>query len=67
MLKVQPTGGIMPRNFTITPSGKMLLVGHQKSDFITIFSRDVKTGLLTITNNTIPVSSAVCLKMIEIE
>ena len=65
LLKVQSTGGIMPRNFAITPSGKMLLVGHQKSDFITIFNRDVKTGLLTITNNTIPVSGAVCLKMIE--
>lgn len=65
ILKVQSTGGIMPRNFAITPSGKMLLIGHQKSDFITIFNRDVKTGLLTISNNTIPVSSAVCLKMIE--
>ena len=67
MLQVQSTGGIMPRNFTITPSGNMLLVGHQKSDYITIFKRDINTGLLTLTTNTIPVTSAVCLKMMEVE
>ena len=65
LLQVQSTGGLVPRNFTITPSGNMLLVGHQNSDYITIFQRNMKTGLLTLTNNTIPVSSAVCLKMIE--
>ena len=65
LLKVQPTGGIMPRNFAITASGNTLLIGHQKSDFITIFKRDLDTGILTQTDNTIPVSSAVCLKLIE--
>ena len=67
LLQVLPTGGIMPRNFTITPSGNRLLVGHQKSGFITVFNRDTDTGLLTLTNNTIPVSNAVCLKLIEVE
>ncbi len=65
LLKVQPTGGIMPRNFAITASGNTLLIGHQKSDFITIFKRDLNTGILTQTYNTIPISSAVCLKLIE--
>ena len=63
-LKIQPTGGIMPRNFTIDPTGNFLLVGHQKSDSISVFKRDKKTGLLTQTNNSIGVSSAVCLKII---
>ncbi len=67
LLKVQPTGGIVPRNFIITPSGKMLLVAHQKSDYITLFDRDIKTGLLTLTDKRIPVVSAVCLKLIDTE
>jgi len=66
-LKIQPTGGIMPRNFTIDPTGSFLLVGHQKSDSIIIFKRDKKTGLLTQTNKSIGVSSAVCLKIVPID
>ncbi len=62
LLQVLPTGGISPRNFTIDPSGNYLLVGHQRSDFITIFKRNPSTGLLQPTSNKIEVSSAVCLK-----
>ncbi len=66
-LKIQSTGGIMPRNFTIDPTGNYILVGHQKSDSITVFKRNKTTGLLTQTNNNIGVSSAVCLKIIPID
>ena len=67
LINVQNTGGILPRNFCITPSGNWLLIGHQKSDYITLFKRNLKTGILTPTNQPIPISSAVCLKMIDID
>ncbi len=38
-------GGNWPRNFTLDPSGKFLLVGNQKSDSISVFRLNRKTGL----------------------
>ena len=38
-------GGNWPRNFTIDPSGKYLLVGNQKSDTISVLKIDGTTGL----------------------
>ncbi len=56
--------GIWPRNFTLTPDSdnSYLLAANQKSDNITIFKRDVETGLLTFTENQIEISRPVCLK-----
>lgn len=60
----QDAGGATPRDFTISPDGKYLLVGHQGREGITIFRRDPATGLLTATRQVIPASHVVCLKMI---
>jgi len=56
--------GKTPRYFRITPNGKYVLVGHQNSDNIVIFSRNPHHGKLTLTPLRIPVAHAVCLKMI---
>jgi 6-phosphogluconolactonase len=58
--------GKTPRNFTITPAGRYLLVGHRSQDVIVVFKRDVATGALALTNERIPVEQAVCLRMIPI-
>lgn len=42
-----PTQGDIPRNFTVTPDGKMLLVANQNSDNIVAFKIDAGTGKLT--------------------
>ncbi len=63
LLQVLPSGGIMPRNFTIDPSGNYVLVGHQKSNNIAVFKRDKHSGLLVNTGKDILVGSPVCLKM----
>lgn len=54
-----------PRNFSIDPTGKFLLVALQNSDKIEVFSRNVKTGQLTPTGNEISVGNPVCLKWIR--
>jgi len=56
-----PTIGDGPRNFAIDPKGNFLLVGHQKSNNITIFKRDKATGLLTDTGKKIELCAPVCL------
>jgi len=37
-------GGDWPRNFTIDPSGKFIIIGNQKSNYISVFRIDRKTG-----------------------
>ncbi len=62
----QATGGTGPRNFTIDPSGKFLLVAHQKSNDVTIFARNEETGQLTpLTGEKIAVDSPVCLVFVK--
>jgi len=39
--------GNWPRNFTIAPNGKFLLVANQKSKNISVYKVDLKTGKLT--------------------
>lgn len=55
------TNGNAPRNFAITPDGKFLLVGNQKTDNITIFTRDNATGELISTKQDIKIGAPVCL------
>jgi len=52
--------GDWPRNFTIDPTGKFLLVANQKSDNISVFKRDSEKGTLTFLNEQ-KLSKPVCL------
>jgi 6-phosphogluconolactonase len=55
-------GGDWPRNFTIDPSGKYLLVGNQKSGNISIFVIDGKSGLPSKETQQVNLNSPMCLK-----
>jgi 6-phosphogluconolactonase len=55
------TLGKGPRNFTIDPSGKYLLVGNKQSDEVVIFERNVETGDLRDTGKRIAVGAPACL------
>jgi len=44
------TGGKFPRHFAITPCGKAVIVANQDSGHIRVFSRDVETGSLEMTD-----------------
>jgi 6-phosphogluconolactonase (cycloisomerase 2 family) len=56
--------GIHPRNFVITPDGRYLLVACRDSNWVQIFERYEKTGLLIDTGKRIETSKPVCLKFI---
>jgi 6-phosphogluconolactonase len=58
-------GGSWPRNFVIDPTGKFLLVGNQKSDSISVFRLNRKSGLPVEPGKDFACTAPACLKFIE--
>lgn len=56
-----PAGVIIPRNITLTPSGKWLVTSGQKSNNLTVFSVNPDTGKLTQTKDSTPCPSPMCV------
>ncbi len=56
-----PVGGDAPRHFTLDLKGRWLLVGNQKSNTITRFSRDLQLGTLTPVGDPVSVPTPVCI------
>ena len=56
------TGGEWPRNFTLDPTGRWLLVANQNSSSITVLAREPHTGLLSPTSQHLEIASPVCLR-----
>lgn len=59
-IQTMPVHGDWPRNFTLDPTGKFLLVANQKSENITVFSIDAATGTLTFLHE-VKAPKPVCL------
>jgi 6-phosphogluconolactonase len=55
------TPGAEPRNFTIDPSGKWILVGNQKIGTMSLFRRDPDSGELKDAGKSVPIDAAVCI------
>jgi len=60
--QVVSTEGDWPRNFTLHPSERWLLVANQRSESIVVFARDPATGRVTPTRQRIAIPSPVCLR-----
>ena len=58
------SGGTMPRNFALDPTGNYLLSANQLSNNIVVFKIDSSTGRLTKTGNEIQVDTPVCIKFV---
>jgi 6-phosphogluconolactonase len=54
--------GDWPRNFTLDPTGRWLLVANQKSNSLGVMARDPDSGRLTPGSQRIEVPSPVCLR-----
>jgi 3-carboxymuconate cyclase len=57
-----PTGGDWPRNFTLDPTGRWLLVANQRSGSIVVFARDQDDGRLAPTSQRMDLPAPVCLR-----
>jgi 6-phosphogluconolactonase len=60
--QVISTEGDWPRNFTLDPTGRWVLVANQKSGSVVVFLRDKQSGRLTPTRERIGLASPVCLR-----
>jgi 6-phosphogluconolactonase (cycloisomerase 2 family) len=56
--------GDHPREFSLDPSGKFLLIANQKSNRIVVVERDAKTGLLGKTVQNLPMDAPSDLKFL---
>jgi 6-phosphogluconolactonase len=59
------TGGDWPRDFSLDPTGKILLVANERSDNIVTFKRDTVSGKLTETGHQAKVSKPVCVRVVH--
>jgi len=48
-IDVVPTEGKFPRHFALTPCGNAVIVANQDSSNLTLFTRDIDTGLIKST------------------
>jgi 6-phosphogluconolactonase len=60
------SGGIMPRNFKIDPTGGYLLSANQLTNNIVLFKIDGTTGRLSRTGKEIKVDTPVCIQFVRI-
>lgn len=57
------TVGQIPRDFTLDSTDQFVLVAHQDSDYITVFSRHPETGELKFLNNETSAPECVCIAL----
>lgn len=61
LVEIVPSLGKTPRDFILSPDNRFLIVAHQDSDNVSVFSRDAETGKLTILSSDFIVPEAVCV------
>jgi 6-phosphogluconolactonase len=62
--QVVSTEGDWPRNFSLDPTGRWLLVANQRSDSVVVFGRDPDNGRLTPTRQRIAIPGPACLRFL---
>jgi 6-phosphogluconolactonase len=61
-----PSGGIMPRNFAIDPTGQYLFALNQVSNNVAQFKIDPATGMLSRMGRELKVDTPVCLQFVPV-
>jgi len=56
-----PAGGKTPRNFTLDPTERWMLVANQNSNQITVFARDPHTGALAVQGKSFDCPTPMCI------
>ncbi len=55
------SGGVTPRNATLDPTERWMLVANQNSDWITVFARNPETGALAAKGKNFPAKTPMCI------
>lgn len=64
LVEIVETSGVHPRDFSLDPTNNFVIIPHQISNNITVFSRDFITGKLKKLDKEYPFPSGVCIKFI---
>jgi 6-phosphogluconolactonase len=59
-----PTEGDWPRNFSLHPSGRWLLVANQRSDSVVVLECDPDNGKLTPAHQRITIPNPACVRFL---
>ncbi len=54
-------GGVTPRNFTLDPTEKWMLVANQDSNLISVFARNAETGALANEGKSLAAAAPMCI------
>ncbi|TCD46228.1 lactonase family protein [Streptococcus sp. X16XC17] len=65
LVEIVPSLGQIPRDFILTKDQKYVIVAHQDSDNVTVFSRNAETGRLTELSHDFVVPEAVAILEME--
>lgn len=63
----QPSGGRIPRNFRIDPTGQFMIVANQESNNIVLFKINKDNGTLYQYGGAIDVRAPICVKFVAVE
>ncbi|GGI42375.1 lactonase family protein [Mammaliicoccus stepanovicii] len=64
LVEIVSSGGTWPRDFNITPSDSFIVVAHEQSYNLVLFSRNKETGKLTEIENEQKAPEGVCVQFI---
>jgi 6-phosphogluconolactonase len=54
-------GGKIPRNFTLDPTERWMLVANQSSNLISVFARNPETGVLAEEGKSFAAATPMCI------
>jgi 6-phosphogluconolactonase len=54
-------GGKVPRNFTLDPTERWMIVANQDSNLLSVFARDPKTGRLADKGKSVAAATPMCI------
>lgn len=61
LVSTTPAGGKTPRFFALSPDGRWMIVAHQSSGTLQVFSVDATSGTLTSVGKPVSLASPVCV------
>ena len=65
-IDITSTNGKFPRHFAISPCGKAAIISNQDTGTVIVYSRDVETGLITVTDEIIEVPAPNYIRFLEL-